>query len=140
MFTIGYEGRIVDELLERLKAAGVGTLIDARYRPQSRKRGFSRRALCESCENAGIRYVHSRQLGTPPEMMRRFGVGGYDEAAFTEYRRYLQGQTDALHEAGELVKASPCCLLCYEADATTCHRRVVAEELSRITGAAIVHL
>ncbi|MCH8300973.1 MAG: DUF488 family protein [Candidatus Marinimicrobia bacterium] len=32
------------------------------------------------------------------------------------------------------------CLLCYEADHRGCHRLVVAEELSAISGALIVHL
>ena len=140
LFTIGYEGRTVEELLTRLKSAGVALLVDVRYRPQSRKPGFSRTKLGQFCESAGIGYVHYRELGTPPEMMRRYGVGGYDSAAFAEYRRYVRGQYGALQRAGELVTRTPCCLLCYEADAQSCHRRVVAEELGRLTAATIIHL
>jgi len=140
LFTIGYEGRDVNELVARLKAAGVSTLLDVRYRPQSRKRGFSRRALSAFCTGAGINYVHSRELGTPPEMMRTLGAGGYDAAAFAEYRRHLLDQHDALRHASQLVHAGGCCLLCYEQDAQTCHRRVVAEELGRMTAATVAHL
>jgi len=140
LFTIGYEGRDVNELLTRLKAARVTTLIDVRYRPQSRKRGFSRNQLSAFCASAGINYVHCRELGTPPEMMRKFGVGGYDAAAFHEYRQFLLRQDDALHDAGNLVKENRCCLMCYEKDAQTCHRRVVAEELERTTGVTVTHL
>lgn len=140
LFTIGYEGRSMDELLARLKSASVATLIDVRYRPQSRKRGFSKTKLSEACANDGIRYIHSRQLGTPPDMMRRVGVGGYDNAAFDEYRRYVRVQIEALTQAERLLQQGTCCLLCYEADGMTCHRRVVAEELSRLTGAHVTHL
>lgn len=140
LFTIGYEGRSVDELLARLKSAAIATLIDVRYRPQSRKRGFSKSTLSARCQIDGIGYVHRRDLGTPPEMMKRFGVGGYDSRAFDAYRRHLRGQTTALQETGTLVEASRCCLLCYEADASACHRRVVADELSRIVGASVKHL
>lgn len=140
LFTIGYEGRDVNELVTRLKAARVTTLIDVRYRPQSRKRGFSRGQLSAFCASAGINYVHCRELGTPPEMMRKFGVGGYDAAAFAEYGRYLREQDDALRDASRLVKAGSCCLMCYEQDALTCHRRVVAEELGRMTAATVTHL
>lgn len=140
LFTIGYEGRSVDELLMRLKSSAIATLIDVRYRPQSRKPGFSKNRLNARCEMAGIRYVHRRELGTPPEMMQRVGVGGYDAAVFEEYRHHLRTLRAQLRDTGDLLMASRCCLLCYEADALTCHRRVVADELSRIVGASVTHL
>ena len=140
LFTIGYQGLDVETMLSRLGSTRIRILLDVRYRPQSRKRGFSRARLKELCERAGIEYVHSRMLGTPPEMMRRFGAGGYDSAAFDEYRRFLAGQSGALQEAQVLVKRGQCCLLCYESDASTCHRHVVAEELSGLTGAEVRHL
>lgn len=140
LFTIGYQGRGVDDVLTRLKSSEIAVLIDVRYRPQSRKPGFSRTKLSQSCARIGIQYIHSRGLGTPPDMMRRLGVGGYDAAGFREYRRYLRTQSDALHDAERLLERGRCCLLCYEADASTCHRRVVAEELCRMCDAAVSHL
>ena len=140
LFTIGYQGMDVETMLSRLASARIRILLDVRYRPQSRKRGFSRVRLKELCEHAGIEYVHSRMLGTPPEMMRRLGVGGYDTETFIEYRRFLRGQSEALQEAQRLVASGQCCLLCYESGASTCHRHVVAEELSRLTGAEVRHL
>lgn len=140
LFTIGYQGLDVETMLSRLASARIRTLLDVRFRPQSRKRGFSRARLKEFCERAEIEYVHSRMLGTPPEMMHRFGVGGYDAAAFVEYRQFLSSQTEALQEAEPLVARGHCCLLCYESDPLTCHRHIVAEELSRMTGAKVMHL
>jgi uncharacterized protein YjiS (DUF1127 family) len=58
IFTAGYEGRVQDELLDRLVAAGVAVLLDVRAVPMSRKPGFSKRLLAASAEARGIRYVH----------------------------------------------------------------------------------
>lgn len=140
LFTIGYEGRDVEDVLSRVAEAGVTTLVDVRYRPQSRKRGFSRLRLEALCATAGIAYVHIRALGTPPEMMRRFGAGGYDAATFKEYRHFLRDQREALMKARQLIASGTCCLLCYEADASTCHRHIVADEVSGLAGTTVQHL
>jgi hypothetical protein len=46
----------------------------------------------------------------------------------------------ALQEAGEIAKAAPSCLLCYEANWQICHRRRVAEILAQRHGFAVSHL
>lgn len=140
LFTIGYQGRQVEDVVSRIKSVGVTVLVDVRYRPQSRKPGFSRARLEDFCASAGIAYVHIRELGTPPDLMRRFGPGGYDAETFAEYRRFLKQQHLALDEAQQLIAKDTCCLLCYESDAATCHRHVVADELGQIAGRSITHL
>ncbi len=67
LYTIGYEKARLPDVIAALGAAGVATLIDVRDRPQSRRPGFSKRQLEAGLEEAGIRYVHLRALGTPPE-------------------------------------------------------------------------
>src|SRR5258708_20117744 len=67
LYTIGYEKARLADVVATLAAAGVATLIDVRDRPISRRPGFSKRQLAASLEEAGIRYVGLRPLGTPPE-------------------------------------------------------------------------
>src|SRR5882724_13047944 len=67
LYTIGYEKALVKDVLATLTEAGVATLIDVRDRPISRRPGFSKRQLAAAIEEAGMRYVHLRALGTPPE-------------------------------------------------------------------------
>ena len=42
LFTAGYEGLSLSQFLKQLNAASVEVLFDIRYRPQSRKPGFSK--------------------------------------------------------------------------------------------------
>ena len=54
LFTVGYEGRALDEMIAELVRAGVERLVDVRELPLSRRRGFSKTALGESLRGAGI--------------------------------------------------------------------------------------
>ena len=63
--TIGYEASTQDAVIARLKAAGVELLVDVRAVAASRRAGFSKTLLAASLAEAGIGYVHLRQLGTP---------------------------------------------------------------------------
>lgn len=140
VFTIGYEGLSIEQVLSKLREARVETLLDVRYRAQSRKSGFSKTKLGDACQSSGISYRHDRELGTPPELMKRVRASGYDHDLHTEYRSYLAGKTASLRVASKDVISKLTCLLCYEADPTNCHRSIVAEELALLTGATIRHL
>lgn len=41
LFTLGYEGLVIDAFIARLQAAQVKTVVDVRELPLSRKKGFS---------------------------------------------------------------------------------------------------
>ena len=142
LFTAGYEGLSVPQFLRGLKAASVEVLFDIRYRPQSRKPGFSKNKLAAACKRAGIQYVHDPKLGTPPDQMAEMRKAGgiYSRKLFRKYRTFLLKQVDSLEHASGVVTGAATCLLCYEADYLGCHRRVVAEELSRLTKIQVNHL
>src|SRR5256885_10195774 len=63
--TIGYERATQADVIARLQAAGVEVVIDVRAVAASRRAGFSKTLLSASLNEAGIGYVHLRQLGTP---------------------------------------------------------------------------
>src|SRR5688572_3142195 len=65
VFTIGYEGRSLDQFLADLGAQGVTLLADVRDAPVSRKPGFSKSPLAAALQQAGISYRHIRALGCP---------------------------------------------------------------------------
>lgn len=141
IFTIGYEGRDIHQFVDLLTRNKVEVLYDVRYRPTSRKPGFAKTGLAQACESAGIDYRHDRELGTPPELMKRVKEsGGYSEAINEEYREVLKTKTDALRHLGVVSARSTTCLLCYEADPSDCHRTVVAERIAIDLGQSVVHL
>jgi uncharacterized protein (DUF488 family) len=141
LYTAGYEGLPVEEFIEKLKSASVKVLFDIRYRPQSRKVGFSKNSLAAECEKVGMRYLHDPNLGTPPDQMEEMKAAGeYTPEIFDRYRRFLLKQKSSLAHAVEVAEADTTCLMCYEADYRTCHRKVVAEEIERRSGLPVFHL
>lgn len=133
VFTIGYERLLPEALLAELRHAGVGRLVDVRFRPQSRRPGMSKTRLGEALADVGIAYEHRRALGTPPDLRVAYKAGRVAEgaAAFREHAR-APGPAAAIDAlAAELADpAAPAtALLCLEADPATCHRRVLTDEL-----------
>lgn len=141
IFTIGYEGRVQDELLNSLVAAGAGVLLDVRAVPMSRKPGFSKRTLAASAEAAGLRYVHLQALGTPKPGREAARAGRADDMAriFADHMR-TEAALAALAAARDIVRATPTCLLCFERDPHFCHRSIVAGMIAETTRQKIAHL
>jgi uncharacterized protein (DUF488 family) len=141
LFTIGYEKARLADVVATLTAAGIGTLIDVRDRPISRRPGFSKRQLEAAIEEAGMRYVSLRALGTPPEGREAGRRREWDRFwAIVETRLSGPEAELALHEAGLLAQQGTSVLLCYEADWRVCHRSRVAELMAERHGFAVHHL
>ena len=141
LYTIGYEKALLKDVVSTLAAARVATLIDVRDRPISRRPGFSKRQLAAAIEDAGMRYVHLQALGTPPEGRLAGRRREWPRFWGIVEEKLARPEAElALQEAGEIAKATPSCLLCYEADWQICHRRRVAEILSQRHGCAVSHL
>lgn len=138
LFTTGYSGLEREDLLCKLRNAGVNVLIDVRDRPQSRKKGFSRKSLEEYLDDNGIQYFHLGNLGVPSENRKKLRDGQSTlKQYFRAFRSYLAKQKEAMAELYELVAKNDCCLFCLESNPQECHRSVVAEELIRMNGKQI---
>ncbi|MDD2878107.1 MAG: DUF488 domain-containing protein [Acidiphilium sp.] len=139
--TIGYEKCGFPDFLTCLQTADIGLVIDVRDLPLSRRAGFSKRQLGAGLEAAGIRYVHLRALGTPPDGREANRRRQWERFwAIVEERLDTPEAELALHEAADLARQTPACLLCYEAEPCICHRRRIAEILAARHGFAIRHL
>jgi uncharacterized protein (DUF488 family) len=141
LLTIGYEGCTVAEVLAELRTVRVRLLIDVRAVPQSRKPGFSKRQLAAGLDEQGITYVHLQGLGTPKPGRDAVRAGHPErmEPIFREHMTSDRAQAD-LANAKQLARGARVCLLCFEQDPMTCHRRFVAEMVSAETGQPVVHL
>jgi uncharacterized protein (DUF488 family) len=141
LFTIGYQGTTPNDLIDRLRDAGVERVVDVRELPLSRRRGFSKSPLADALTRAGIRYEHVRALGNPKPYRERYRSGDTKGGA-QAFRRHLHsGSRAALDELAESVGSEKTCLLCFEASHQDCHRSqiagAIAEQLPRV---AVVHL
>ena len=141
LLTIGYEGCTIDGVLKTLVDARVGLLIDVRAVAASRKPGFSKRQLAAGLDEAGIRYVHLQGLGTPKPGRDAVRAGHPErmEPIFREHMTSDRAQAE-LAQAKVLAREQRACLLCFERDHMTCHRRLVAEMVTAETGQAVTHL
>ena len=85
-FTIGYEGRSTDDLIQRLAVADVRTVLDIRhtpasmYRPELSKSNFRR-----IVEEAGLNYLHLPQWGVPREIRAKAVASGSRDTIWEWY-------------------------------------------------------
>ena len=125
-----------------MKDAGIRRLLDVRLNNASTLAGFARRAdlpffLKELC---GAKYLHEPRLAPTREILDAYRRGGgwpNYERAFLDLlreRRVEETLDSSLFEV-------PTVLLCSEATAEHCHRRLVLEYLDREWGGIrAVHL
>lgn len=139
--TIGYEAATLASVIAALKDARVEKVIDVRAIAASRRAGFSKTILAASLAQAGIGYVHLRQLGTPKPGRDAARAGRIAEMhkIFNAHLEQPAAQLELLH-AGEIAAKEKSALLCFEADACRCHREIVAGLLHDAHGFKVEHL
>jgi uncharacterized protein (DUF488 family) len=128
VFSIGYEGRSVEELVNALTASKVRLLIDVRENAVSRKPGFSKRRLTDALRQAGIEYRHEPLLGNPKTNRERFRSGNLDVGR----RRYLahlnNGSRSAFDALVDEALTRRLAVLCFERDESRCHRSCITDQ------------
>ncbi len=131
IFTIGYEGTTVPELIAALKNAGVERVIDVRALPLSRRPDFSKTPLKGALEEAGVEYLHLKALGTPAEGRTAARAGRHADMA-----RIYAGQLElpeAMAQSAqmlELARERPTALLCMEREPAHCHRTLLLKAVA----------
>jgi uncharacterized protein (DUF488 family) len=141
IWTIGYERVGVPDFVTALKSAKIKTLIDVREVANSRRAGFSKKALAASLDAAGIAYIHMKALGTP-----KAGREAARKGDTTTMQRIFEAKMAepesqlALAEAAELAQKARACLMCLEHDWRVCHRTIVARHLTEDFGLTPVNL
>lgn len=141
VYTVGYEGTDIERFVATLKVVGVNCLADVRAVPISRKKGFSKTKLAARMEAEGIEYLHFQTLGDPKPGRDAARAGQY--AQFRAIYNAHLDSNDAQASLLELMAVAgnmATCLLCFERDPITCHRSVVAEEMSQRAGFEIFDL
>src|SRR5271169_2375168 len=130
IYTIGYEGTVIDRFVETLRLVGIQVLADVQAVPRSRKKGFSKAKLKARMEVEGISYIHFGELGDPKPGREAARAGQYDEfrRVYTEHLNSPDSQA-ALATLADIARERPTCLLCFERDPKLCHRSIVAERL-----------
>ena len=138
LFTIGYQGAKLEQVVASLGSAQVSLLVDTRETPTSRRVEFRQRALASALGDAGIRYESIRALGAPKPLR---AIAADDWAGFAAgYRERLALAREELERLVPLVASERVCLLCFEADPLACHRSLLAHEIQGLLAVTADHL
>lgn len=139
--TIGYERADLSDFIATLGRCGIDVLVDVRDRAQSRRPGFSKSALSDALAEAGIGYLHMKELGDPKAGRDAARSGNYDlfRKIFADVMSSQAGRK-ALSELEVLAGTQNICLMCFERDQHTCHRKIVADHLESALGKKARHL
>jgi len=139
--TIGYERASLADFIATLQLSEIDVLVDIRDRAQSRRRGFSKTALSEALEAVGIAYIHMRELGDPKEGREAARRGDFTRfrAIFADVMKTVAA-TEAIAKLEELASDRKICLMCFERDQLTCHRKIVSDHLEKSLGGKAQHL
>jgi len=134
IYTIGYEGKSIEDFIAILRRNDIAEIVDVRELPISRKKGFSKNQLAQTLEEAGIRYEPARSLGTPREVRDRYRATRDRELFAEDYAQVLHEQRPELDTLLQKAQQNKICLLCFELDSADCHRSLVAAELHKMSG------
>jgi len=127
VYTVGYEGIMVDGLLDLLLHAGVQQLVDVRANPIARRYGFHKATLKRLCEDVDIEYLHFPALGIPSAWRTDLDSPESYQRLFERYEReILPCQQSSISNVAKLVTEKPSALMCMEADHACCHRSRLA--------------
>ena len=133
LYTIGHSTRTRDELIAVLRAHGIGTLVDIRAFPMSRRLPqFNRESLEPSLPAAGIQYVWMKTLGgyrkkilqdSPHIALRNDTFRNYADYMLTPE---FEKAAAELIELGEQARTA---YMCAERVYFHCHRMLVSDWL-----------
>ena len=143
LYTIGYEGKSVEQYIRDLIDNGISALIDVRHNPFSMKWGFSKKQLQNITDRFGMAYIHIPELGIKGNLRKNIKSRTEYNRLFNEYRKTLS-QTDKKQALQDLVKIvrqyRRVAITCFEQEHTCCHRNDVAKAIADKHKIIIQHL
>ena len=140
LYTFGYEGLDIEQFIARLHDTGVQTVYDVRELPLSRKKGFSKRSLAETLDNAGIAYRHLPALGCPKAIRDAYKADADWEKYTSAFSGHLAAQGMFIRELATSACETTACLVCFEADFNFCHRTFVARAAHAQGAPVVAHI
>ncbi len=134
LFTIGYEGRSIENYLNELLKNDIKLLCDVRKNPISRKYGFSKSQLKEITNKLGIKYLHIPELGINSKLRQNLETLHDYKELFKIYKlSTLPKQKEKLSFIINLIeKEKRVAITCFEAEPHMCHRSCLASALEKM--------
>jgi uncharacterized protein (DUF488 family) len=134
LFSIGYEGRSIEQFINQLVINDIRLLIDVRKNALSKKFGFSKSQLSRTCESMKIKYIHVPELGIDSEKRKDLrNISDYNRL-FSEYETSVlypaeKSTSEVLNYLHEFKRVA---LMCFEKEAVMCHRGRIVNHLNKL--------
>jgi uncharacterized protein (DUF488 family) len=134
LFSIGYEGKTVENFTNELIKEDVRVLCDLRKNALSMKYGFSKKQLKFIVENVGIRYIHIPELGIDSFKRQGLNTDRDYERLFRDYEKNtLPNRSKELQEIQKIfISNKRIAVMCFEADHKSCHRSRTVQALAKL--------
>lgn len=136
IYTIGYQGRTVEQIIRILKENEIELLLDVRYSSESQyKPEFSGSILKREIERSKIDYLHCPEYGLPYLIQNPYkeGVLGYD-CVKQWYQWHIDSETEFDKFIVEIKTKGKTALMCMERHAKpkgeqkyACHRDILVD-------------
>ena len=141
-FSLGYEGKTIDEYLNLLIKNNIQVIFDVRRNPISRKFGFSKSRLSTYAENIHVKYIHLPSLGVPSKYRKNLITNDDRKNLFKFYAKYILNKNSEGLELirNNLLDNKRIVLTCFESDFRTCHRKIICDLLTREFNIDFIHL
>jgi uncharacterized protein (DUF488 family) len=143
LYTIGFTKSSAEHFFERLRRAGVRRVVDIRLNNASTLAGFTKRHDLPYFLRTilSAEYAHQPLLAPAPQMLKAYQNKQLTWDAYEAQYVALIQQRGVGTKLDRVVFEGPTALLCSEATADHCHRRLAAEYLRGVWGdLEIVHL
>lgn len=141
IFTIGYEGRNIDQFLGVLVNNGIELLVDVRNNPFSMKFSFVKGNLIdalrfpnieETSKLANVMYLHIPELGIVGSKRKNLETDEDYEKLFVGYKEHILTHfMNVIDKIIKLGKQKRIALMCFEKDEKHCHRGVLSAILQK---------
>jgi uncharacterized protein (DUF488 family) len=132
IYTIGFTQTTAEHFFSRLRAAGIRRLLDVRLNNTSQLAGFAKAADLPFFlrELLGVSYEHDPRLAPTQELLDDYKKRKGDWATYERSFMTLMSERKIESVLSPAEFEVPSALLCSEAAAENCHRRLVCEYLA----------
>lgn len=132
IYTIGHSTRDLENILFLLIKNKIEVLVDVRSFPGSRKYPqFNKENLEISIPEAGIEYVHFKDLGGRRKVSKDSKNTSWHNVSFRGYADYMETAEfkNAAEKLMKIAETKNTCIMCSEAVWWRCHRIMIADYL-----------
>lgn len=144
IFTIGFARKTAEQFFTLLADNGVTKIVDVRLNNTSQLLAFSKYPDIEYFTRIILHgdYFHDRKFAPSEKILVRYKKNIIDWEEYEKEFADLMNYRDIdVYIADNYAREENYCLLCTEPSPENCHRRLVAERISKVLGdVKIVHL